>query len=349
MPKGNFDAALKAVDGRFEDALSSAADARLRRVLLEAQRPPTRKRTWAIAATVVAACATFLLLWSGGAPRGPLMAGGLAIENLSGDLRYAEGKDRTVTIESGTAALSHPSFAGFAEVASKASFLREGDDLRLVEGKARFVIGKRGTKGPVRILVSHGAIEIVGTQFTVYQGVDGGRVELNEGSIRFVSLDGRSFLLQPGQTLRWPQDLNPPPRTAEKVLPAAPTQTTEEPAVFRAQPSRPPVVAKAPSTIRTLEEEQIDSAALLQRVNMLRSRGQFGEAATTLEAALEAGYRPVTRERLSYELGSIYTRQLTDSAKACAHWRAHILRFPSGRYDQEVIAAQVELGCPAVP
>lgn len=349
MPKRNFGAALNEVDKQFENALSPAADVRLQRALTDRKKPLPTRRTWvmATAATAVVFCAVVLLPWSGTPPKRSFIAGGLEVTKLSADLRYSEAANGTVTIESGHAALSHPSFDGLAETTSRASFLREGDALRLVEGDVDFVIEKRGTKGPVKILVSHGAIEIVGTRFTVYQGTDKGRVELKLGSIRFIALDGTSQLLEPGQVLRWPLDSNPPP---QKMGPEHAEFSAPEPPVARSPRSRlKEVVSTAPTPLRSLEEEQTDSTALLQKIDMMRSRGQFGEAATTLEASLDGGYRPVTRERLSYELGSIFTRQLAGGARACAHWRAHSMTYPSGRYDQEVAAAQAELGCPAVP
>ncbi len=46
-----------------------------------------------------------------------------------------------------------------------------------------------------------------------------------------------------------------------------------------------------------------------------------------------------TRERFSYELGSILTYQLGDRASACRHWQEHARRYPDGRYQTEVLQA----------
>ena len=56
-----------------------------------------------------------------------------------------------------------------------------------------------------------------------------------------------------------------------------------------------------------------------------------------------------TRERLSFELGSLLTYQLHDVKRACAHWDAHRRAYGNGRYDAEVRAAAERLACESTP
>ena len=63
-----------------------------------------------------------------------------------------------------------------------------------------------------------------------------------------------------------------------------------------------------------------------------------------LERELSRG-APDTRERLSFELGLIYTWQLKDPAAAGAHWAQHRHEYPGGRFSGEVDRATGTLGC----
>lgn len=84
---------------------------------------------------------------------------------------------------------------------------------------------------------------------------------------------------------------------------------------------------------------QADTEGLLERIAVLRSRGRYEEA-----VGLLAGVA-TTDERLSFELGSILTRQLHDVPRACEHWAAHRARFERGRYEPDVVRAVAALGC----
>lgn len=176
---------------------------------------------------------------------------------------------------------------------------------------------------PYRVRVSHGLIEVLGTRFTVVQRWDGGEVTLHRGSIRFTAQDGQTRLLAPGETLRWP--LAPPASVKRAVRPRP-----------RPAPPATPQVAQVPA---------FELEAFLERVAVLRSRGQYEEAVVTLAQALRSPHAAGTDERLSFELGAILSRQLHDSGRACEHWRAHRERFERGRYESEIAAARSELRC----
>lgn len=82
--------------------------------------------------------------------------------------------------------------------------LRDDGDLRLLDGTAMFdVTTVAKGEAPTRILVSHGVIEVLGTRFTIEQGPHGGHVDLFEGSIRFVDLEGVVTEIAPGQRHAW--------------------------------------------------------------------------------------------------------------------------------------------------
>jgi hypothetical protein len=79
-------------------------------------------------------------------------------------------------------------------------------------------------------------------------------------------------------------------------------------------------------------------------VAVLRSRGQYRQAADELAKALPSAGAPGS-ESASYELGSILTYQLADRERGCAHWHRHERRFPSGTFAAEVQRAEQRLGC----
>lgn len=194
---------------------------------------------------------------------------------------------------------------------------------------------------PAAVLVSHGAIEIMGTAFTVVQEPAGGRVALREGSIRFQAADGRVVSLRPGEVLAWPL---PPPAPLASPTPAAPAPPPA--LVPRSPAARPPAAFAAPAAAATLPPPAAD-LALLDRIDELRSRRQFESAARALRRAIPVQPEPM-RERLSFELGSLLTHQIGDARRACAHWARHDLRYPDGRYRNEVARARRGLGCPAL-
>jgi transmembrane sensor len=191
------------------------------------------------------------------------------------------------------------------------------------------------------VLVSDGAIEVLGTRFTVEQRPAGGKVTLYEGSIRFVADDGRAVLLVPGESLFWPLPKAAPVPAVEPTPAAEPGPEPATPTGVKPVPARP-VTPAAP--VKS-EPEAVRIEELLQRIDELRSRGQFDAAAAELSRALEAGYAEATRERLSFELGTILSRPGSDGQRACAHWRDHAKRFAQGRYDREIEQAVKRLNC----
>ncbi|MCA9648919.1 MAG: FecR domain-containing protein, partial [Myxococcales bacterium] len=102
--------------------------------------------------------------------------------------------------------------------------LRDDDGLRIDEGTALLEVAHVSSgEPPVRIHVSHGTIEVIGTRFTVSQHAGGGYVDLFEGRIRFVGLGGQRREIEPGQRHAWGDAAEPEPSEVAQaeLLPAA--------------------------------------------------------------------------------------------------------------------------------
>jgi hypothetical protein len=127
-------------------------------------------------------------------------------------------QDAGDTVLDGTCRLVAPSMA--IHTWDRARLSADDDAVRLREGTAMFDVTKVEAGGtPTRIAVSHGIIEILGTRFTIEQHATGGHVDLFEGRIRFIGLDGSSTEIAPGQRYTWGQTfaaltLTPPPTEA---------------------------------------------------------------------------------------------------------------------------------------
>jgi transmembrane sensor len=198
---------------------------------------------------------------------------------------------------------------------------------------------------PVRLLVSHGAIEVVGTSFNVIQNDQRGQVNLQEGKIRFRSIKGTTVELEPGQSLDWPlpeptdpQQASPEHIQAQQLEHRVAPVAVLDAGLHGSTPSIPGTV-NAPGPAHPTVVER------LEQIQGLRSRGQWARAAEELSSLLRGPLPGATRERLSYELGSIVTYQIHDATRACAIWREHQKTYPRGRYRAEVERAQRSLTC----
>lgn len=321
-----------------QTALTAEAERRIRNRLEPTQARSSRGR-WrlaipALALPMAAVVLAVILIGS----RAPSTLGGFQIVDSSSELRAIEGSDHSIELAGGRCTLLDNDEGITVAVADHARVRKESDGVRILAGVAEIQVRKRpATSRPAQVLVSGGAIQILGTKFRVEQSADGGSVVLHEGRIRFVSPDGRIVSLTPGQSLAWPlADPATNPQPAAPALPSAPA-----PAPL---PSRPPPRVHVPSPPRS-EPPPDDAEAVLRDVAVERSRGRYDEAVRILTSALDQHLRPATRERLSFELGSILTHQFSDHARACAHWAAHMRAFPAGRYDLEIAQARKSLDC----
>ena len=91
-------------------------------------------------------------------------------------------------------------------------------------------------------------------------------------------------------------------------------------------------------------DRRVHAEAVITELSQLRRNGAWTDAVKLLERELSRG-APDTRERLSFELGLIYTWQLKDPAAGCAHWVQHQKEYPQGRFATEVERAAGTLGC----
>lgn len=226
-----------------------------------------------------------------------------------------------------------------------AQLAQEDGVTRVVSGVVDVSVVK-GT--PVRVKVSHGVIEVRGTRFTITQRATDGEVTLHEGSIAFIFTDGSTELLKPGQTLRWPRVIAAPPFDPEPApAPVPAPEPAPAPAPAPDASSAPtPVVRRPPVTDAG---PVLTAEAVLDRLAALRSQGAWGQAVVELEAALAAPLPVATKERLSFELGSILSDHLDDRRRACQRWQLHGKLFPRGRYAAEVAAVAERLKCEENP
>ena len=194
-------------------------------------------------------------------------------------------------------------------------------DVTVQRGQAVFDVGKVAAgEETVKVAVSHGTIEVLGTRFTVDQDPQGGTVDLFEGRIRFhhVPADGRAPVdILPGQRYAWGDRAAPEP-APDIIVEDEPT-IVDDPPERSARPRKR--AAKAP-----------DADAIIAKVTELRGAGRYAEAARRLRQALQLRWDRRTAQVLSYELGQILERHLGDTKAACRHWTRHQRKYPDGRY-----------------
>jgi transmembrane sensor len=306
-----------------------------KRVEQSVKRRQGSRRPVHVAFVAGAAAIAIALVVAVGALRQSPQLGQFQVLRESEDFR-AHVRSDLLEIERGSATLIDPASGVTLETVGSVALRRESSGVRVVRGRANVTVQHRapGTS-PAVVLVSHGAIEVLGTAFTVVQGSSGGSVMLHEGRIRFRS-EGKVLVnLRPGDELAWPLLELRPSAAAPSVSAAAPSQIPAPPpgSASRAQPTPKPA-----ASVVSAEE-------LLDRVEALRSRQQFEAAASELWRGISTQPKPM-RERLSFELGSLFMHQIRDTRRACAHWAWHGRTFRGGRYRDEVARSQRTLSCP---
>jgi ferric-dicitrate binding protein FerR (iron transport regulator) len=284
------------------------------------------RRRWIPALTFLAGAALVMLVVAFGMRREPppsatsvaatatpRSVGTFAVE---GDACAVEGPARARVL-AGTCRL-----VGSALVASswdEARVRPHGNSLEVVEGTVVFEVAKVPAGAPpVRVRVSHGRIEVLGTRFSVEQTEGGGHVDLFEGSIRFHGDDGTHTSLGPGERLGWGDEAR-----VVVLEPAAPAVASASAPEAEAEPEATPARSRP-----TAEA----AAQIIEQVEALRRRGFYEAAANRLRRALKRGWDRRTAEVLSYELGQILQRHLSDRDASCRHWAGHRARFGRGRY-----------------
>ncbi|WP_342373765.1 FecR family protein [Myxococcus stipitatus] len=341
MEPRDFRAELRREDSlRREQGMPVGVRTRLGARLREAREPRPaawhrRPVSWGLAASAMVAVVALGVFF----PRAPASRslGGLEVARASADLSAREEAEG-VEIQGGEAALVDVARGITLQNQGPLVVRREPSGVRLVRGRAEFSVKHRQVDAPPAVvLVSGGAIEIMGTRFTVEERGTGGSVTLHEGAIAFRRLGGEVVSMRVGQTLEWPE-LEP----VEPVLPDAPAPPEpERPQPVALPPERKVVSTRTPSApVRAPSVEDV-----LRELEVLRGRREFEQAAKYLEASMQQ-QPAATRERLSFELGSLLTHQLKDSRRACAHWDLHERRFRRGHYAESVQRARGALSCP---
>lgn len=231
--------------------------------------------------------------------------------------------------------------------------VEHGVELR--HGIALFEVEPVTDGAPWRVEVPGGAIEVVGTRFSVVVHGDHGHVDLLEGAIQFVGRDGQVHRVQPGERFRF---------SAATTVAAADGPSADEPAApisplagdegaplaageLLAALGRPDREGKARGSrgrhARARNAEEL--TRLVAQITELRSQRQYRAAVSLLRDALSKRWDGHTREVLSYELGTILSTQLPNRDDACAHWAEHTRHFPGGRYARAIERATERLGC----
>ncbi|MBJ6766004.1 FecR domain-containing protein [Myxococcaceae bacterium JPH2] len=335
MAPRDFRAELRREDPlRREQGMPPAVRARVWSRLRDAREPKRaghrRPVFWGLAASAVALVLVVFFM------RSPSVRswGGLELARGSVDLKVREDAVG-VEIQAGEGALMDVARGITLQNQGPLVVRRESSGVRLVRGRAEFSVNHRQPGSPPAVvLVSGGAIEVMGTRFTVDARESGGAVTLHEGAIAFRLPSGAVIPVRVGQTLEWP--------VAEPAEPATPEPVPPVPE--RPQPLAAPIPKASPSRVPVAPVRAPNAEEVLRELEVLRGRHEFEQAARYLEDAMRK--QPMaTRERLSFELGSLLTYQLKDAQRACAHWARHELQFRRGHYTEAVQRARGALSC----
>lgn len=325
----DFKAALLAADARQpSDGQLRAMHARLDARLFTPRRAPASRLVTALVVASSVVIGFFTVQWL--APKPVPTAGGFELA-VEGEPRVTITREAAIELEPDLVVVDRSRGMHITSL-GRTTVRKETSGVRVLVGKAVFEVEKRAPEaGPVRVLVSGGSIEVHGTRFTVTDdGRGAGQVELHEGAIDFRDETGVVRSMTPGEVLRWPVEPEAPliPPELDELTPLGPIKKTDRE--------------------RTVDwrafDQRVHAQAVITELNGLRQKGQWEDAVRLLERELNRG-APDTRERLSFELGLLYTWQLKDTPAACAHWHQHRREYPEGRFDLEVQRALLSLGC----
>jgi len=320
------------------DRASPEVDALLRAGIIAklARRQITRPVIrWGLGVSLAAAAAVFLWLLVPSLFIQPHV-GPFVLAQKAPQAVIAVAGDGVVAVRGGDCTLEERSTQSVLRLKSGSLVQRVSEGIRVIAGRVAFVVEPRPKNGaPVQVLVSGGVIQVVGTKFEIVETGQTGNVFLEKGSIRFVATDGTATMLVPGETRAWLQE----PTTAgwaarEETVVSAPAALPEQ----KPGPVTP---------VRELAAKKVEAASIFSRVTALRSRQRYEEAVDELARALDGSFPPATRERLSFERGSILTYLLKDRPRACAQWAKYDAEFPVGDYRKDVARAKAEVGCGA--
>ncbi len=232
--------------------------------------------------------------------------------------------------------------------------------VELTHGIALFEVEPVTEGPPWRVEVPGGAIEVMGTRFSVVVAGDHGHVDLLEGSIHFVATDGTVHEIEPGERFRFsssqqlaaaepsePSADSLPLAAGERLSETEPLPEDEAP--FAAGELLAELAREGKtSRSRSKGDRQANTEELrriVSEVTEFRAQRKYRAAVSLLQGALGRRWDRHTREVLSYELGTILSTQLPDHDEACTHWDGHLRQFPKGRYGRAIERARERLSC----
>jgi hypothetical protein len=331
--RSSFDEAARLIDALSAEANPPADLLARTTTRLERRSRQRRLRRGAGVAFAVVAVTTAAGLWT---QRPATTVAGFEVVDSSADFAVTSDGPTDVVVGAGRATLVLRELGCEIATAPGLHLRRAGDAVRVVAGTAGFAVRHRHDT-PLRVLVSHGSIEVVGTRFEVRQEAAGGSVELASGAIRFVGEDGRVTTLAPGDRLAWPLPPVEPPAGPTAPAPAnsAPPAPVRQPARLPAPEIEPSAAAaaKAPARRRVLEE-----------LDALRIRHDDVQLAARLEELLRTEAEPL-RERLSFELCGVLAARPDSRSRACAQLEAHLRRYRQGTYGARLEELRASLRC----
>lgn len=216
------------------------------------------------------------------------------------------------------------------------------DGLELSQGRARFQVKPvEPQQPPFRVQVNAGTIEVVGTLFDLHTDGERGSLAVTQGTVAFIwRHNGARSLIKAGEQLSWPPAV--PPAAAIEPAAPAPSKPAATPTPSHDKPAKHPLLAPpvAPTALNQVAPPPT-LAELMRRLAQLKSQRRHAEAVALLQSALQdSALSDLQQERLSYELGLLLLDSSDDRVAACAHWRAHVAKFPAGPR-AEAVAAQL--------
>jgi len=326
MSKGSFRQAVEMVSASVpHDDVSPEVEAILSAgIRTKLARRRLRRRVLPIGVGLALASATATLVWGTGLFVSPTPAprwiGGFVLAARTRDTEIGTTADNAVFVQRGECTLADQTAKATLHLIAGSRVRQELLGIRVEKGRVQFDVEHHPQESPtVRVLVSGGVIEVLGTAFEVTQDDGGGSVVVTRGTVRFTAVQGGSVVLREGQRHAWIGDRPPP-------MP----------------PPANPTAAKKGGRAGV---RHVDVKTVLDRVAVLRSRGLYEEAVGELYGALGGDFAEATREKLSFECGAILTFTLRDHGRGCAHWAMHQQQFPDGEYGSEVARAKRALSC----
>lgn len=316
-----------------------------------AELVPHRPVVWGGMAALAALCALgvgFALLSGDGAEQDVIDepgSGGMVLRPTTPECHITPSGDEALTLSPACTWEWDAHFTHLSSATGEVQLTPLEQGLRVERGEVFVDVDPRRPRSfPVRLWVSGGVIEVVGTRFTIREFSTHGEVTLHKGSIRFSPDDGgEPVMIEPGQTWRWgaaPDDVDVQP--LPDIDDSQPDVSPDDTSAVRTSVSKPE--RRRPRTPEQVEEEARLTARDMRTVRRHRRLGERGDAIKLLDALSTRTSSSTTREVISYEKGDILS-EMDDVKRQCAHWRRHLKRFPKGRYVTQVQSRHDALTC----